>query len=175
LRLPTRPPTQPSGQPLICTDARPSSSTLESACDRRHLLILRPALQWLSSLRLRSIFRLSLLANLQLSLSFSLPALPSNLTSDSHRQPNPLALPSSSSATVVACEPSGPACEPSLRLTSAAASPAQLSCLSPAFAFNRLSGLPFELNCPAHRPPDPFGAAFRLPSAFASGQPSSPA
>jgi len=71
------------------------------------------ALQSPSSLRLPSIFRLNLPANLiDLRLLVDLPALPTNLTSDSRRRSHPLALPSSQSATVAADQPSGPACGP---------------------------------------------------------------
>jgi hypothetical protein len=45
-----------------------------------------------SSFRLRPIFRLNLPVNLRLASPVSLPALPSNLTSDSHRLLCPLAL-----------------------------------------------------------------------------------
>jgi len=63
----------------------PSSSAFQSTCDRLHLSIFRPAFRPTSSLRLRPIFRLSLPAHVRLAPSANVPALPPNLTSDSHR------------------------------------------------------------------------------------------
>src|SRR5450432_4160861 len=47
--------------------------------------IFRPAIRLTSSLRLRPIFRLSFPVHVRLAPSANVPALPSNLTSDSHR------------------------------------------------------------------------------------------
>jgi len=110
LRLPTQPPTlivsqtlrpafpsisglrlQPIFRPSFPVDLvtfvsdRPSSSAFQSTRDRRHLSIFRPAFRFTSSLRLRPIFRLSFPACVQLAPSANVPALPPNLTSDSHR------------------------------------------------------------------------------------------
>jgi len=78
-------PAQPSSQPSTRVSSRLSGSAFQPTCDRRHMPIFRPALRLTSSLRLRPIFRLSFPVHVQLSPSANVPALPSNLTSDSHR------------------------------------------------------------------------------------------
>ena len=75
-RLPTQPPT------LIGVR---SNGPFQPIYGLRRRPIFRFALRSISGLRLRSIFRLDLPADLQLAPSFDLPALPLNLTSDSHR------------------------------------------------------------------------------------------
>jgi hypothetical protein len=78
-------------QPSLPVDLRlaspifPSSSAFQSTRGRRHLSIFRPAFRLTSSLRLRPIFRLNLSVHVQLAPSANVRALPSNLTSDSHR------------------------------------------------------------------------------------------
>jgi len=80
LASPANFPVPPSSRPATVAACRSSSRALQSP----------------SSLRLPSIFRLNLPANLIDSrLLVDLPALPTNLTSDSRRRSHPLALPSS--------------------------------------------------------------------------------
>jgi len=78
-------PAQLSSQSSTCVSDQPSGSAFQPTCDRRHMSIFRPAFQLTSSLRLWPIFRLSFPAHVQLAPSANVPALPSNLTSDSHR------------------------------------------------------------------------------------------
>jgi len=69
---------QPSGQPSTCVSDQPSGSAFASTCDSRRLPILRPAFRPISSLRLRSVFRLNFPANLfDLRLLVNLPVPPS--------------------------------------------------------------------------------------------------
>jgi len=78
-------PAQLSNRFPACAFNRSSNSAFQSTCDRRHLSIFRPAFGLTSSLRLRPIFRLSFPVHVRLAPSANVPALPSNLTSDSHR------------------------------------------------------------------------------------------
>jgi len=78
-------PAQLSSRPSTHVSDLPSSSAFQSTCNRRHLSIFRPAFRPTSSLRLWPIFRLSFPVHVRLSPSANVPALPSNLTSDSHR------------------------------------------------------------------------------------------
>jgi len=94
LASPTSSPAPPSSRPATVAACRSSSHALQSPF----------------SLRLPSIFRLSLPANLyDLRLLVDLSALLPNLTSDSRQRSHLLALPSNQPATVAADPSSGPA------------------------------------------------------------------
>ena len=122
----------------------PSGSAFQSTCDRRHLSIFRPAFRLTSGLRLRPVFRLSLPVHVRLSPSANVPALPPNLTSDSHRT-----LRSPGAALWFIRDrrrecPSGPACDHNIRLSSFAVSLWRLSCCPAACAADQPSSLPAD-------------------------------